>query len=140
MNALETRTGQAQMNSVIAIYAPIFALLYVILSINVIRTRRQEKVGLGSGGNKAVERAMRVHANFAEYVPLTLLLLLILEQSGGNALLLHGLFVILLVGRLIHAWGVSQQQEDFRFRVSGMAMTFATIITSSIAIAFLRFA
>ena len=128
------------MNSVISIYAPIFALFYVILSITVIRIRRQEKVGLGSGGNKAVERAMRVHANFTEYVPLTLLLLLILEQLGGNVLLLHVLFLILLAGRLIHAWGVSRQREDFRYRVSGMAMTFATIIASSIAIAYLRFA
>lgn len=127
------------MNSVISIYAPIFAVLYVILSINVIRTRRREKVGLGAGGNKAVERAMRVHANFSEYVPFALLLLLILEQSGGNVLVLHGLFLVLLAGRLIHAWGVSQQKENFRFRVSGMTMTFAVMIVTSAAIGFLRF-
>ena len=127
------------MNTVITVYVPIFALLYVILSLNVIKTRRREKVGLGSGGNRAVERAMRVHANFAEYVPLTLLLLLVLEQSGANAVLLHGLFLILLAGRMLHAWGVSQQDENFRFRVSGMAMTFTVIIASSLAIWFLRF-
>ena len=126
------------MNSVISLYAPIFALFYVALSIIVIRIRRREKIGLGSGGNRAVERAMRVHANFAEYVPLTLLLLLILEQSGGNILLLHVLFLVLLAGRLIHAWGVSQQNENFGFRVSGMAMTFAVLITSSIAIGLMR--
>lgn len=128
------------MNCVISIYAPIFALFYVILSVNVIRTRRRERVGLGSGGNQTVERAMRVHANFSEYVPFTLLLLLILEQSGGNVPLLHGLFLVLLAGRVIHSWGVSQRQENFRFRVSGMMMTFAVIIASSIGIAFLRFA
>lgn len=126
------------MNSVISLYAPLFALFYVALSINVIRTRRREKIGLGSGGNRAVERAMRVHANFAEYVPLALLLLLILEQSGGNKLLLHGLFLVLLAGRLIHAWGVSQQNENFRFRVSGMTMTFAVMIISSIVIGSMR--
>lgn len=126
------------MNSVISLYAPLFALFYVALSINVIRTRRREKIGLGSGGNRAVERAMRVHANFAEYVPLALLLLLILEQSGGSTLLLHGLFLVLLAGRLIHAWGVSQQNENFRFRVSGMTMTFAVMIISSIVIGSMR--
>jgi uncharacterized membrane protein YecN with MAPEG domain len=126
------------MNSVISLYAPLFALFYVALSINVIRTRRREKIGLGSEGNRAVERAMRVHANFAEYVPLALLLLLILEQSGGNKLLLHGLFLVLLTGRLIHAWGVSQQNENFRFRVSGMTMTFAVMIISSIVIGSMR--
>lgn len=126
------------MNSVISLYVPLFALFYVALSINVIRTRRREKIGLGSGGNRAVERAMRVHANFAEYVPLALLLLLILEQSGGSTLLLHGLFLVLLAGRLIHAWGVSQQNENFRFRVSGMTMTFAVMIISSIVIGSMR--
>ncbi len=127
------------MSMVITIYAPAFALLYVVLSMNVIRTRRREKVGLGAGGNPAVERAMRVHANFAEYVPLALLLLLILEQSGAQAIWLHGLFLTLLAGRLVHAWGVSQQDEDFRFRVSGMVMTFSVIIASSLAIWFMRF-
>jgi uncharacterized membrane protein YecN with MAPEG domain len=128
------------MDSIIAIYTPVFALLFVVLSVNVIRTRRREKVGLGAGGNVAVERAMRVHANFSEYVPITLLLLLILEQSGGNILLLHALFVVLLAGRSIHAWGVSQQKENFTFRVSGMILTFTVIMTASIAIGILRLA
>lgn len=128
------------MDSIIAIYTPVFALLFVVLSVNVIRTRRREKVGLGAGGNVAVERAMRVHANFSEYVPITLLLLLILEQSGGNILLLHALFVVLLAGRIIHAWGVSQQKENFTFRVSGMILTFTVIMTASIAIGILRLA
>lgn len=127
------------MNTVIAIYAPIFALLYVYLSVNVIRARRRERVGLGTGGNRTVERAMRVHANFSEYVPLTLLLLLILEQSGASILLLHGLFLILLAGRLVHAWGVSQRDENFAFRVSGMTMTFAVMIAASLAIYIMRF-
>ena len=128
------------MDSIIAIYTPVFALLFVVLSVNVIRTRRREKVGLGAGGNVAVERAMRVHANFSEYVPITLLLLLILEQSGGNILLLHALFVVLLAGRVIHAWGGSQQKENFTFRVSGMILTLTVIMTASIAIAILRLA
>lgn len=127
------------MNTVIAIYAPLFVLLYVYLSVNVIRARRRERVGLGTGGNRTVERAMRVHANFSEYVPLTLLLLLILEQSGASILLLHGLFLILLAGRLVHAWGVSQRDENFAFRVSGMTMTFAVMIAASLAIYIMRF-
>lgn len=127
------------MNTVIAIYAPLFVLLYVYLSVNVIRARRRERVGLGTGGNRTVERAMRVHANFSEYVPLTLLLLLILEQSGASILLLHGLFLILLAGRLVHAWGVSQRDENFAFRVSGMTMTFAVMIAASLTIYIMRF-
>jgi len=128
------------MPSIFALYAPIFALFFVILSLNVIRTRRREKVGLGAGGNRAVERAMRVHANFAEYVPLTLILLLVLELYGANAILLNLLFLTLLVGRGVHAWGVSREPENCSFRVTGMMLTFFVIVAASLALLVLRFA
>jgi uncharacterized membrane protein YecN with MAPEG domain len=128
------------MPATIALYLPVFALFFVFLSLNVIRTRRREKIGLGAGGNRAVERAMRVHANFAEYVPLTLILLLVLELYGASGLLLNLLLLTLLVGRGVHAWGVSREPETFVFRVTGMVMTFSVIILASLALLFLRFA
>ena len=45
-------------------YAAAFAVFFVLLSVNVIRERRQHKVGIGTGRSKSVERSMRVHANF----------------------------------------------------------------------------
>ena len=77
-------------------------------------------------------RAMRVHANFAEYVPLALVLMLLVEAAGGAGWLVHVLGVALLLGRAAHAWGVSQVREDFRFRVFGMAMTFGVLLVSAI--------
>ena len=59
--------------TVIPAYAALLALLFIALSIRTIRARRAHKVAIGTGGHAAVERAMRVHANFAEYVPLALL-------------------------------------------------------------------
>jgi uncharacterized membrane protein YecN with MAPEG domain len=46
--------------------------------------------------------------------------------------LLHGLGLLLLVGRLSHAYGVSQERENFRFRVSGMMATFATLTVAAL--------
>jgi hypothetical protein len=80
---------------------------------------------------------MRVHSNFAEYVPLSLILLYLVEGQGAYPLLLHGLCLCLLVGRLSHAFGVSQNNENYRFRVLGMALTFTTLVASS---AYLLFA
>jgi len=37
----------------------------------------------------------------------------------------------LLAGRASHAFGVSRIEENFRFRVFGMAMTFATLVAAS---------
>ena len=77
-------------------------------------------------------RAMRVHSNFAEYVPLSLLLIYLVEITGASSVLVHGLGVSVLMGRVSHAFGVSQTQENFAFRVAGMAMTFTPMIVSAL--------
>jgi uncharacterized membrane protein YecN with MAPEG domain len=99
--------------TIIPVFAAVFAVFFVLLLINVIRSRRQHKVGIGTGRNKSVERAMRVHANFAEYVPFALLLITLLELNTANAMLLFALCSMLLVGRLVHAFGVSMENERF---------------------------
>ena len=114
-------------------FAAAFAVLFVLLSVNVIRARRQHKVGIGTGQNTSVERAMRVHANFAEYVPFALLLITLLELNKASGLLLIGLCSLLLVGRLVHAFGVSMENERFVYRVSGMVMTFTVILIAAVA-------
>ena len=119
--------------TIIPVFAAVFAVFFVLLSINVIRERRQHKVGIGTGRNKSVERAMRVHANFAEYVPLALLLITLLELNKASNLLLIGLCSLLLVGRLVHAFGVSIANERFIYRVSGMVMTFTVILIAALA-------
>ena len=116
-----------------AAYASLLTLLYVYLSIQIISIRRGKKISIGSGSDKQLERAMRVHANFSEYMPLSLLLILMLEIQSVNNLVIIFLGLLLLAGRCIHAYGVSQQEEDFRLRVYGMTLTFMTLIFSSCA-------
>ncbi len=119
--------------TIIPVFAAVFSVLFVLLSINVIRARRRHKVAIGAGRNKSVERAMRVHANFAEYVPFALLLITLLELNKANAMLLIALCSALLVGRLVHAFGVSMENERLLYRVSGMAMTFTVILIAALA-------
>jgi len=122
---------------ILAPYAALLALIFVMLSVRTLRLRKQLQIGIGDGGNPQLLRAMRVHANFAEYVPLSLVLLLLVEGQGAPALLVHWLCLGLLVGRVSHAFGVSQKKEDFKFRILGMATTFAVLVGSS---AYLLFA
>ena len=122
------------MNVVVTpLVASLLAVLYLILSVRVIGARRTERVSLGDKGNAQVLRRMRVHSNFAEYTPLALLLLLMLELMGGAYWLLYGLGLFLLVGRSIHAYGVSCEPEPFNFRVMGMVLTFTVIAAASLA-------
>ena len=65
-NSAQRRSGCITVTWAIS---PAFAVFFVLRSINVIRARRQHKAGIGTGRNKWVDWAMRVHASFAEYVP-----------------------------------------------------------------------
>ena len=104
-------------------YAAILALLFIVLSVRTIKTRRENKVAIGDGGEKSILRAARVHANFSEYVPFTLLLISLLEIQSYSQWIIHGLCIALVTARIIHAYGVSQANEDFRFRIFGTATT-----------------
>ncbi len=114
-------------------YAALLAGLLLYLSSRVIRVRRRQRVALGPGGDPRVERAMRVHANFVEYVPFALLLLGFAELQGAPAPLLHTVGVTLTAGRLVHAFGVSQTNENLRLRVLGMVSTFAAIAVGALS-------
>lgn len=118
--------------NIIPLYAALLALLFIYLSAQTIKVRRRVRVAVGDGGNSEMLRAMRVHANFAEYVPFTLVLLGMLELQASPAWVLHALGVLLLVARCSHAYGVSQSDENFRFRVLGMMGTFATMGTAAV--------
>jgi uncharacterized membrane protein YecN with MAPEG domain len=117
---------------IVPLYAALLALLFVVLSVRTLRLRRRLRIAVGDAGDATMLRAMRVHANFAEYVPLSLVLLFFVESDGASALLLHGLGLGLLVGRLVHAYGVSQARERFAFRVIGMALTLGVLAVSAL--------
>ena len=115
-------------------YAAVIGLVFTLLSIRTLRLRRRFGIAIGPGDELILEKAIRAHGNFAEYVPIALLLLILVEFRTENPMLIHGLGLLLIAGRLIHAYGISQMDEKFRFRVAGMAMTFAAIISSSLLI------
>lgn len=116
-----------------ALYAALLVPVFILLSVRVIRLRRKARVAIGDGGNLMLLRRMRVQANFAEYVPLTLLLMALAESLQTPAVLLHVMGIGLLAGRLLHAYGVSQPKENFRLRVAGMAATLTIMGSAALA-------
>ena len=116
-----------------AIYAALLTPLFILLSLRVIAARRIARSAIGDGNDAILLRRMRVQANFAEYVPLALLLMALAESMHGPALLLHALGVTLLVARLSHAYGVSQEAEEFRFRVLGVGLTFTMLSFAAVS-------
>ena len=113
------------------LYAAIIGLVFVVLSVRTLLLRRRLGIAIGTGEDPELTRAMRVHSNFSEYVPLALILFYFLEVETDADLWIHVLCVSLIVGRLLHAYGVSQVEENYRFRVAGMILTLGSIISAS---------
>lgn len=122
---------------VVSLYAGLLALFFVGLSLRTLLMRRRLRIAIGDAGNEAMLRAIRAHSNFAEYVPLSLLLIYLVEQSGARPLFVHALGLCVLLGRVSHAVGVSRLDEQYAYRVFGMTLTLAPIIIASIRL--LRF-
>lgn len=94
------------------------------LSFRVIRLRRSFKVGIGTGSQPELARAVRVHGNFIEQVPLTLVGLALLELQALPFYIVHALGLTLMIGRLLHAQGLSSTAGISKGRFLGMALTF----------------
>lgn len=111
-----------------ALYAGLLGIVYLVLAGFVVSNRRRARVGLGTGSDTALERAVRVHGNFAEYVPLFLVLLLVAELGGGSAVLLHVIGAAFVLARLAHAFGLSQSSGTSGGRFGGTLVTWVAIL------------
>ena len=119
------------MPRIVPLYAAILALLFFGLSLRTILLRTRYRVAIGDGDAPLLRRAMRCHANFAEYVPLCLLLFYFLEVYGAAAPLLHVLCGALVVGRVLHAVAVGRDPEPRFVRQVAMALTFGPLLTAA---------
>lgn len=114
------------------LYGGLLALWFIALSVKVVRQRRHSKISLGDGGNTQLQRAMRGHANFSEYVPLALLLIAMLELSQFPPYVLHGLGLTLLVARLLHGYALSFNGHFRLGRVAGAGLTFLVLLIAGV--------
>ena len=119
--------------TITAIYASLAGLLLLVLSFRVVRSRRKLSVGLGDGGQESLLRAQRAQANFTEYVPIALILLAVAETQVLTGWLLHTAGAVLLLARLLHAWGLSQSSGRSFGRYWGTLLTWMVILALSLA-------
>ena len=112
----------------VALYAAVLAVFYVVLTIRVIKQRYRAKAALGDGGDEQLQRAIRVHGNFAEFVPFALLLIAMAEINGSPFWSIHALGGLLVLSRLSHAYGITHGMEKLRFRQAGVIGTFIVLL------------
>jgi uncharacterized membrane protein YecN with MAPEG domain len=112
--------------------AGLCGLLFFWLSIRVVRVRLSSKVALGDGGDAVLLSRIRSHANFAEYVPLMLVLILAIELSlKATPVTLWAPALALPVLRLLHAIGMDRPAPN-SFRAVGAVGTWALLAGLSV--------
>src|SRR5437868_14913617 len=87
-------------------YAGLLTLWFVLLSVRVVNLRRRG-IQFADHDDIEVNRVVRAQGNFAEYVPLALLLMGFLEATRYSIYLLHALGVMLVLARLLHGVALS---------------------------------
>lgn len=95
----------------------------LVLSWRVIRFRQSGGASLGDGGDKALQRRIRAHANLTEYAPMFVVLIAVLELQRGDAVVLALLSVAFLLGRLAHGYALAFTDGNVIGRVAGMGLT-----------------
>ena len=88
---------------------------------------RKHGVSLGEGEQRELIKAIRVHANSIEYIPIGIVLLALLELQGAPGWLLHLGGLMLLGGRLLHAYGLGSTPQIVPARLNGMYLTLGMI-------------
>ncbi|SDU27440.1 MAPEG family protein [Stappia sp. ES.058] len=121
------------MIAITPIYAGVLALVFLVLSARVARRRIGARIALGTGGDPRLLRLTRAQGNCAEYAPIGLLLVLLIELQGGPEWLIHGLGLALVVGRTLHAVAVSREPEPLPLRVAGMVLTFSVLAIGALS-------
>lgn len=120
-----------------ALYGALNAILNIYLANNVSTARRKHGVSVGTGESKELLLASRIHSNNAEFVPLAIVMMLLAEMLGGAGVLLHVYGGLLLLARLLHAYGMPRKAPN-PFRFTGIALTWTLIVAVSGWVLYLR--
>ena len=111
--------------------ASVLGLMFIWLSTRVISARVKNEVLIGQGDAPELEWAIRIHGNFTEYVPIFLIVLGLLEVSGGHRTTLGILATLFVVARASHVIGMGPE-SNLKFRQAGIIGSFTAIGAASL--------
>jgi uncharacterized protein len=96
------------MGSMVAtsLVAGLFALLIVLLSVQVSLRRAKSNTVFGDAGDETLRRRIRAHGNFIEYAPLGVVVLGFVEYRGAAKWLVYSLAAGFVLSRVLHAVGM----------------------------------
>ncbi len=102
------------------------------LGMRIGKLRHAHGVSVGDGGNELIVRRMRAQLNFAEQVPLTLLLIGLVELAGKGGVWLAPAGAVFMLGRVAHAIGMDGAFKAGRGigMLTGMLLQLALVVVA----------
>ena len=82
------------------------AIINFWLALRIGQLRGKLKVSVGTGGHEAIERRMRAQLNFAENVPVLLILIGLIEAAQKGGAWLAPVGAVLMLARVLHGLGM----------------------------------
>ena len=101
-------------------------VLNLWLASRLVLARVKDNILIGDGGQQWMAARMRAHANFVEYTPFALILMGLIEFSGGSRTLLWVLGGVFLLARVLHAIGMDRTTSSVP-RAGGAIATWAVL-------------
>lgn len=112
-----------------ALYTALLLLVLLALAVNVVRLRMREGISLGDGEDRNLRKAIRAHANGAEYIPAVLIALALLELAGARAGVLWLYGGVFVLGRVLHAIGMLRPRSVNPLRQAGVTLSWLVMLT-----------
>ena len=120
-----------------AFYASLLGLFFIILTFRVLALRGVtllKWLAFNNFGAQALERSVRAHGNFIEYVPMVLLMMYLAEAADLSSLRLHITGALLLLGRVMHGVCFGFMEFNMPLRFGGMVLTLLALINISVSL------
>ena len=117
-----------------SITAAVLVVIFFVLTFSVIKARSDAGISILHGDDMALALKVRVHGNFAEFVPLALILLALAEIAGSNGKALMAAGGLLVLSRIVIPFGLTLERFDHPVRIVGNIGTHLSIIISVVLI------
>lgn len=102
------------------------AIFLVLISFPIANRRRATQLSAGDGGDEKFNRLIRAQANFAEYTPLAIIVIGLIEMNGFAQIFVCSLAAAFAAGRLLHVVGMLG--PVLPARALGMILTFGVLL------------
>ena len=123
------------MVAVTSLYALPLAAIYLVLFFRVSAVRSQIGISFGDNGNILLLQRVRQHGNFVEWGPFVLILMMLAEGIGAPALYIHISGALLLVGRIVHPFGLTAENAAHPLRIIGNSTNLLATLNAMVCLA-----